>query len=270
MRRSPVPIVVITTQGDAKVAYEATLKGALEFYPKALFSTGMESGVRARVFETLKRISSVKASRRSSFAPVLGGRTGKFPDRLSLVAIGASTGGPKALLSILPKIPSNFPLPLVLVQHNSSGFDRGFAEWLGEYCKISVKIAENDEELRKGVLFVAPTDRHIEFKGNRIVLTDGAPVQNQKPSVDVAFRSAAKNFPGTTLSLILTGMGRDGADGTIAVKEAGGLTFSQDESTSLIWGMPKAAMETGKVDFVLPLERIPDAILEYVGRIVGT
>jgi two-component system chemotaxis response regulator CheB len=265
------PIVVISTQDTAKAAYEATVRGALEFYSKDVFTARMTGEKRRQILENLVHISGIKGR-----LPALQG--GKFsaypakqnpvrPCRPEAVVIGVSTGGPRALCSIFGALQRNFPLSIVLVQHNSSGFDRGFVQWLGEYTALEVRLAGEGERPAPGRIEIAPTDRHLLVgKGGVFVFDDGAPVNNQKPAADLLFKSAAAHYGAALVSLVLTGMGCDGAEGTRAVKEAGGFTMAQDERSSMIYGMPRAAWETGCVDLVVALDAVARQLLLLAGR----
>jgi two-component system chemotaxis response regulator CheB len=260
MKTMTTPIVVISTQDTAKNAYEATVNGALEFYAKANFTAAISPDKRNAILASLKRISGIKGRH----AAVSGLRPNRAVEAREIrgVVIAASTGGPKALMSLCAAIPEDFPVPVVLVQHNSSGFDAGFAQWLNDYTPLSVKLAEEREIPEKGKLYVAPTDKHLTLERGRFFFDDGEPVNNQKPAADILFKSAAKCWGSGTISVVLTGMGADGAEGTRYVRQAGGITIAQDEGSSMIYGMPKAAFETGCVDMVLPLDMIPRQIIE--------
>jgi two-component system chemotaxis response regulator CheB len=264
-----VPVVVISTHDTAKTAYEATARGAMEFYAKDIFTAAMREETRARILDTLVHISSVKGKLpilrdgRFSFddPPRAAPRTppGLPPGRdVKAVVIAASTGGPRALCSICGALPGNFPAPILLVQHNSSGFDRGFVQWLDGYTPLEVVLAAEGNLPAPGKIYMAPTDRHLLVgRDGRCAFDNGPPVNNQKPAADLLFRSAADHYGAALVSLVLTGMGADGAEGTRAVKAAGGLTLAQDEQSSMIYGMPRVARETGCVDQVIALDLIP-------------
>jgi len=264
MKKVSVPIVVITSHDTAKTAYEATLRGALEFYPKDVFTSNLSPEKRNNIYETLKRISGVKMRRNvaatvPAFAKELERRT------ISAVVVASSTGGPKALSSFFSLLPGDFPVPVIVVQHNSTGFDASFAQWLGTFTSLQVKLAEDGETPRPGFVYIAKTDKHLELQwdGQNMVLrdNDGAPEGNQKPAADVLFRTAAASLRQSVISVVLTGMGSDGAAGTQKIRERNGITIAQDEESSLIYGMPKAAAETGCVDMILPLDRIPEELI---------
>jgi two-component system chemotaxis response regulator CheB len=271
MEQCSVPVVVITGLDTAKTAYEASLKGALEFYSKDLFTSSLSPGKKRDIYETLKRISGVKARKPGT---VPAPRTRPFQTRdIRAAVIAASTGGPKALSRLVSLLPADFPVPLAVVQHNAPGFDTGFAQWLDTFTKLDVKLAEDGEIPRPGVVYVARTGMHLAFRlagaaQPSFVLSyaGGEPEHNQKPAADPLFRSAADCLGASLVSVVLTGMGRDGAEGTRRVRERGGITLAQDEESSLIYGMPRAAAETGCVDMIVPLDGIPAELAALTGR----
>jgi two-component system chemotaxis response regulator CheB len=256
------PVVVISTHDTAKMAYEATVKGAMEFYSKDNFTAQTNPLKRFQILEALKQIAGTR-NRRPAAAESAGiGEREPVRNRTILaVVIASSTGGPKALTRLCSAIPGEFPAPLMLVQHNTSGFDRGFVQWLNDYTPLEVKIAEAGEFPRSGTIYVAPTDTHLILGAGGFMFDDGEAVNNQKPAADVLFKSAAALFGQGLVSVVLTGMGADGAEGTRFVRNAGGITIAQDEGTSLIYGMPKAALGTGCVDMVLPLDCIAPRLI---------
>ncbi|MDR0324234.1 MAG: chemotaxis-specific protein-glutamate methyltransferase CheB [Treponema sp.] len=282
MKETPVPIVVITSHDTAKTAYEAALKGALEFYAKDIFTASLSPEKRQEILETLKRISSVKAFRGKAVLhqtastaeslPVTAENNFKEiikpPDGVRAVIIASSTGGPKALSAFFSLLPADFPVPVVIVQHNSSGFDKSFTQWLANYTSLNVKIAEEREVPIAGTVYISKTDKHLELRSHEndiyLCYNNNEPENNQKPAADVLFRTAAESLKQSVISVVLTGMGSDGAAGTVKIHEMGGITLAQDEESSLIYGMPKAAAETGCVDKVLPLEMIPGELYKLV------
>jgi len=280
MKKTSVPIVVVTSHDTAKNAYEATVKGALEFYPKDTFSASLTPEKQQQIYETLKRISGVKAAWKKIPSAPIGADAAPFAigsvttnagalsekrviekRKIDAVVLASSTGGPKALSRFFSLLPGNFPVPIVIVQHNSSGFDKSFAQWLGAYTALKVKLAEEGETPKPGAVYIAQTDKHLELRliGGQMVLryNDDEPENNQKPAADVLFRTAAEALKESLVSVVLTGMGSDGGAGTRKIKEMGGITLAQDEASSLIYGMPKAAAETGCLDMALPLDMIP-------------
>lgn len=186
----------------------------------------------------------------------------------SVVGIGTSTGGPVALQRVLTSLPASFPAPIVLVQHMPASFTPAFAERLNKLCKIQVRQAEDGDVLRPGLAFLAPGGKQmmIENRGGqaRVRILPGDERLNYKPCVDVTFGSLARSFPGKTLGVILTGMGSDGKDGCRMMKQTGSVVWSQDEKTSVIYGMPMAVARAGLSDEVLALEEIGPRLIEGV------
>ncbi len=186
--------------------------------------------------------------------------------QIEIVAIGISTGGPNALRHVLPHLDRNLPTPVVIVQHMPPGFTKEFAESLNKICPLTVKEAQEGDVLEKGMVFVAPGDKHMEVQlgstSNKIHLTNDPPVNGHKPSVDVLFKSVAKVYARRSLAVIMTGMGKDGAKEIGRIYSMGGITIAQDEKTSVVYGMPRVAIESGVIHHVLPLEKIADKINE--------
>ena len=184
---------------------------------------------------------------------------------IKAVAIGASTGGPKALYKVITNLPGNLDVPVFVVQHMPVGFTKAFADRLNSKSQLKVVEAEDNMKIEKNTVYIAQGGFHMEVKNDgRIHLNNEPTLWGVRPAVDMLFKSAAKVYGSNLLSVILTGMGRDGADGTAEIKRNGGITFAEDESTCVIYGMPKAAFETGMVDYVIPLDNIAKNITKIV------
>ncbi|MHC1684021.1 MAG: chemotaxis response regulator protein-glutamate methylesterase [Clostridiaceae bacterium] len=185
--------------------------------------------------------------------------------KIDAVVIGASTGGPKALYSVITELPKRVGVPIFIVQHMPVGFTKAFADRLNSNSNITVVEAKDKDLIEKDVVYVAPGGFHMEVGAdNRIHLNTEPSIWGVRPAVDKLFISASKVYKGNLLSVVLTGMGKDGANGTSLVKDNGGITISQDEVTSTIYGMPRAAYETGKVDLVCPLEKVAQQIIKVL------
>lgn len=186
----------------------------------------------------------------------------------SVVGIGTSTGGPVALQKVLTALPATFPAPIVLVQHMPASFTPAFAERLNRLCRIEVRQAEDGDVLRPGLALLAPGGKQmmVESRGGqaRVRILPGDDRLNYKPSVDVTFGSLARSYPGKTLGLILTGMGADGKEGCRMMKQTGSVIWSQDEKTSVIYGMPMAVAKAGLSDEILALDEIGPRLAEGV------
>lgn len=187
-----------------------------------------------------------------------------------LVVIGTSTGGPQALQAVITRLPGNLPCGVVVVQHMPAGFTKSLADRLNSICEIAVKEAENDEIIRPGQVYIAPGNYHLRISpipgGERkIVLSQDPPVGNHRPAVNVMFDSAAQ-FGKDLVSVIMTGMGCDGCEGMKKIKATGGYSIAQDESSCVVYGMPKAVVDAGLADEVRHLNKIAEAIVEAVRR----
>jgi two-component system chemotaxis response regulator CheB len=185
--------------------------------------------------------------------------------RVRLIAVAASTGGPAALQRILEALPADFPVPLLIVQHIATGFGAGLAEWLASTCGIQVKVAEHGEPLAARTAYLAPDDRHLGIRPDRrVLLDDTAPIDGFRPSATYLFESAARVYGASMAAVVLTGMGRDGVEGLHAVKAAGGRVIAQDESSSVVYGMPREAVAAGLVDLELPIMEIGPRLTDLV------
>ncbi|MFL0269686.1 protein-glutamate methylesterase/protein-glutamine glutaminase [Candidatus Clostridium radicumherbarum] len=186
-------------------------------------------------------------------------------EKIEAVVIGASTGGPKALYAIITALPEKIGVPIFIVQHMPAGFTKAFADRLNSNSKIKVLEASEAAFIEKDVVYIAPGGYHMEvLNQNRIHLNTEPPIWGVRPSVDKLFNSASMVYGPHLLSVVLTGMGKDGAQGTIEVKRNGGVTISEDKSTCTIYGMPKATFETGMVDLVVPLDEVASQIIKIV------
>lgn len=174
-----------------------------------------------------------------------------------VIVIGASTGGPKAIEKLLKELPEDLGVAVLIVQHMPKGFTKSFADRLNRYCIIEVLEACDGMKIEKNKVYIAPGGYHMEVGlGRKIKLSDGPSLWGVKPAVDKLFISVSKVFKEKVISIILTGMGKDGAEGISTIKSVGGTTISQDEESCTIYGMPKAAYETGLVDYVVKLDEI--------------
>jgi len=186
-------------------------------------------------------------------------------EKIEAVVIGASTGGPKALYAVVTALPEKIGVPIFIVQHMPVGFTKAFADRLNTNSKIKVVEAEEDTIIEKDIVYVAPGGYHMEvLSDRRIHLNTEPPIWGVRPAVDKLFSSAAKLYGSHMLSVVLTGMGKDGAQGTVEIKKNGGVTISEDKSTCTIYGMPKATFETGMVDLVIPLDEVASQIIRIV------
>ncbi len=182
--------------------------------------------------------------------------------RYRIVTIGASTGGPQALQTILGQLPAKFPVPVVCVQHISQGFLQGLVDWLGRECHLPVKIAPFGEVPQPGHIYFSPEGKHLELdQCGRFIYSSTEPYSGHRPSVTVTFNSIAKYYGRSTVGVLLTGMGRDGADGMLTIAKSGGLTIAQNEESCVVFGMPKEAIALGAANHILPVKDIPHLLV---------
>ncbi|MCP5350055.1 MAG: chemotaxis response regulator protein-glutamate methylesterase [Oceanospirillaceae bacterium] len=186
------------------------------------------------------------------------------PVSVDIVVIGTSTGGPVALQKVLMALPANFPKPIVLVQHMPATFTAAFAERLDSMCALHIKQAEDNDLLKPGTALLAPGGMQLMVDKGKVHVIPGDSRLSYKPSVDIAFASAAKHYPGKTLGIVLTGMGADGKEGARLIKESGAFIWAQDEATSVIYGMPMAVAKANLTDAILPLQDIAPRLIKDV------
>lgn len=186
-------------------------------------------------------------------------------DKIEAVVIGASTGGPKALYTVVTSLPEYLGVPVFIVQHMPVGFTKAFSERLNLNSKIKVVEAQEGMNVEKSTVYIAPGGFHMEvYKDMKIHLNTEPTLWGVRPAVDKLFLSAANVYKNRIISVVLTGMGKDGSQGTVEIKKSGGITIAEDKSTCTIYGMPKAAYETGMVDIVLPIDSIAYEIVKVV------
>lgn len=267
--KAPVSFVMVSTltQAGARITFEALDKGAVDYVTKPQASTraGLPDFRRQL---TQKVINAARARTRRRRATVTGG-VGAAPTlppntvRGWVVALGISCGGPQTLHQMLPAFPSDF-VPIVLTQHMPAQFTPAFAAHLDAACAMNVREAKSGDVLEQGTILVAPGSHHLKVvrRGTQLVvqLDSGPLVSGHRPSVDAMFRSVAAACGPRSIGVIMTGMGSDGSQGLIEMHEAGAHTIAQDEQTSYVYGMPKAAAQTGCVDHIVGLPGIPTTI----------
>lgn len=260
------PVIMLsslTTQNSVHTL-ECLELGAVDFVAKPSGSVLLKSNDFKDIL--IQKISDIEKSKKrfdstpimpKRINPVIKNKTGQ----IKAIIIGASTGGPRALQAVLTKIQGDIGVPVFVVQHMPKGFTKAFADRLNGICKLRTVEAEDNMQIEKNTIYIAPGGFHMTLGSENKIKNNQEPsIWGVRPAVDKLFESAVKVYGGNLLSVVLTGMGRDGSAGTVLVKDAGGVTISEDESTCTIYGMPKAAYETGKVDIVLPLQDIPDKI----------
>lgn len=270
MKYHPLPVIIVSslTPKGGKLAIEAMNAGAVDVMckPGAAYTVGDMS------VELIDKIKSAAAVDMSKWTRIAS-QVQEPPQRLNIiqttnkvVAIGASTGGTQALQSVLSAMPTNAP-GIVIVQHMPEHFTTSFAKRLNDLCAIEVKEAENGDSVIPGRALIAPGNKHMLLRrsGARyyVEVKTGPLVSRHRPSVEVLFNSVAQSAGPNSIGVIMTGMGGDGADGMLKMKENGAITIAQDEASCVVFGMPKEAIKRGGVDFVVPLSKIPETILAH-------
>lgn len=287
MERRPTPILMLSsqTQEGSAAAIRALELGAVDFIAKPSGSVDLDlEGLREEIIRKVKMAARVRPVRttatrtgtrpaaaagsipRPESAPSPVGGDGWAP----CVVIGASTGGPAALLKLIPELPRGCPASVLIVQHMPSPYTAQLAGELAARAALPVKEAESGERLERGVVYISPGSRHLTLSARGAVNLHLAPRNGGEcPSADLAMTSVAEHLGPLTLGVVLTGMGRDGAAGARRIKQAGGVVIAQDEASSAVYGMPRAALETGCVDAVVSLSDLPEVMLACVGELVA-
>ena len=276
------PIIMLssaTTEGS-EITLECLDNGAITFINKPSGSISLDiAKIQKRLVDEIKSITAnvkrvkktdtiiTRNSTKTSINREVEKANINIPKnkRIDAVVIGASTGGPKALQEVLTNLPKNLGIPVLVVQHMPEGFTKVFAERLDKVCNLKVVEATDGMHIDKNTIYIAKGGLHMRVdNGKNISLSDDPAIWGVRPAVDKLFDSAIRVYGANLLSVVLTGMGRDGAEGTKNIKDNGGITIAEDKSTCTIYGMPKAAYETGKVDLVVPLDKIAKKIVEIV------
>lgn len=300
-RDSKVPVIMCSslTRRGARVTVEALAGGASDYVTKPTGTADRESAIKALTAELIPKIHVLLGRDSYSWRNELVSRSmagvaqfqqtcvskvaqsfesisclpEQFPATPSIVAIGVSTGGPAALEAVLPHLPEEFPVPVVLVQHMPELFTGLFAERLNAHCRLRVAEAREGEPVREGSIYIARGDWHLETveakapKRTVSLHLSRAPFENHcRPSVDVLFRSVASVYRAGVLGVILTGMGCDGLAGCRAIREQGGCVLVQDQPSSTVWGMPGAVATAGLANKVLPLQAVAQEIIRLAGQ----
>ncbi len=283
METNPLPVVMvssITTEG-AKVTLDALDLGAVDFIPKNLSELSINIvKIKEILIDRIKQIARkgivtkrvrpcLKTAPRVTEVPTHMPVRTTGDRRVGIVSVGTSTGGPKALQEIIPRLPKDFPTPIVIAQHMPPNFTGPFAERLNQLSQIEVREAVEGEPLKPGVALIAPGRGHMRVKRVRGIETIISISENReefiyRPSVDALMASVAEYFPGRALGVILTGMGNDGLKGMLSMKKTGGRIFAQDEESCVVYGMPKAVVDAGIADKVLSLDEMAGEIINSV------
>ncbi len=272
MSEKPTPIVVVAASvesEDLKIAVNALQAGALTVLEKPVGPTSANYEALAKRLCTqlaiMSQVSVVRRRREVPFTPRRERPLVNHSRDCQMLGIVGSTGGPSALVQLLGALGPDFPLPILLVQHISSNFLDGFADWLQSVSPFAVKIIENRAIPARGNIYLAARDRHLRLSSDCVETDTSHPVCLQRPSGTVMFDSMARTLGRQALGVLLTGMGEDGAEGLLRIREEGGYTIAEDESTAVVYGMPAEAVRLGAVCESLPLPAIGPRICELIG-----
>ncbi len=271
MKYYPLPTIIVSslTPQGGKLTLEAMDIGAVDVVakPGSAYSVGDMSAQLADKIRAASKARLIKKDETSDIAAAAEPIRALSQTSNKVIAIGSSTGGTEALKTILTKMPPNSP-GIVIVQHMPANFTTAFAARLNDLCQITVKEAEDNDSVTPGTALLAPGNYHMIFRrsGARyyVEVKTGPMVHHQRPAVDVLFKSTAKYAGANAIGVILTGMGADGAEGLLEMKNAGAGTIAQDEKTCVVFGMPKEAIKLGAADKVLPLQQIASEIIKMV------
>ncbi len=276
MNNYPRPILVVSVSvepdSESPIIFRLLEAGAVDVFPKPRDIPQADQDKLARDLASKIRIlAGVHVFRHNAVENVA---TSSLPPlalthsvAVRIVVIGASTGGPQAFLAILSRLPASFSVPVLCVQHIGSDFLNGLVDWLAEACQLPVRKAVQGEKPRAGMVYFAPEDSHLELDSDgRFSLSLDPPCDGHRPSATVTMSSAAHCFGSATVGVLLTGMGRDGAKGMAKIAAAGGVTITQDKASSVVYGMPRAALELGAALHELPIEQIAPALIALVSN----
>lgn len=305
MAKFPLPILVITNAVRGKndqTTFDLLQAGAIDVFPKpAVGLTSEYEKIKTTLIEKIKVVAgvsvftkkfrqrSLNVQKKSVNGNVLGFssqktllRDVKTPDliienikfkhrkvlsSLKFITIGVSTGGPRALHQILSQLPADFPVPIICTLHISNGFLTSLVDWLNQQCKLKIEIAKTGDRPLSGTVYFAPDNYHLEITPQgTFVLSESPSVDGHRPSVNVMFKSIAQFHGSKTIAIILTGMGKDGAEGIKLIHDAQGITIAQDEESSVIFGMPKEAISLGAINHILPLSKIAPFLVNLINN----
>lgn len=270
MAESPTPVVMLsslTTEG-AEETLQALQEGAVDFLCKPAATQAAGGSWQDEIVLKVKVAARANLRRPGTPAPVrrvLPPPASRLMAGARVVAIGTSTGGPKALQEVIPRLPGNLPVGVLVVQHMPAGFTRTLAQRLDAASPLRVKEAEQGETIRPGTVYIAPGDYHLRVAGRgELQLGQDPPIASLRPSVDALFESVAEVYGPGVVAAVLTGMGSDGTRGAHRIKRAGGWVVAEDQSTCVVYGMPRSVIEEGYADRVVPLHEVADELARAV------
>lgn len=264
MTNTPCPIVIVTSSVDenAAVVFDAMGAGALDAVSTPILGEAGHDQAQKEFLGKIATISKLLSVSRGKPKHSFSAQCGKW-----LLAIGSSTGGPHALAKVLSHLPKDFPAAVVIVQHVDQSFAGGFGEWLNDQSTLPVRLAREGDVPEPGLVLVAGTNDHLIYTNRHCLSYTPDPVAMvYRPSVDVFFKSVADHWQGHTIGVLLTGMGRDGAEGMLRLRQKGEYTIAQNKDTCAVYGMPKAAVELNAAIDILSIDVIADAVIHQIAH----
>src|SRR5690554_1366959 len=266
----PIPCIMVSALDDKETVLKALDLGAFDFIakPSKPHTSNIEE-IKDKLIKQIKAAASVQNATKD-IEPIITfdeDNLLKISDKYPIIAIGSSSGGPRALNKILPVFPANFPAAIVIVQHMPRGFTNSLAKRLNQESAITVKEASQNDRLKPGQALIAPGGFHLEINDKETVnLNKTPPIHSVRPAVDIMMTSLAQNFKDRVIGVILTGMGTDGAEGMKIIKENKGYGIIEDRSTAMVYGMPQAVEKAGAYDEIAPIHQIPSRLIKVIER----
>ncbi len=268
MKETPCPIIIVTASvsGNAAMVFEAMSYGAIDVVKTPFSSASISPTETDDLLRKIKIVSSLIATNENKAQLNISADNDLTLEKNNnILVLGASTGGPGVLATILNKLPADFPVPIIIVQHVDSSFTHSFASWLNKQSSLDVKIAKNGDKPKAGTVLVAGESNHlIMLAGGKLSYSEEPKELIYRPSVDVFFSSVVKHWKGKIIAALLTGMGKDGAEGLASIHKLGGHTITQTKDTCAVYGMPKAADDIGAATESLAPEDISDSIINVI------
>jgi two-component system chemotaxis response regulator CheB len=266
LAQTSIPVIMLSaqTEAGAKTTIQALQYGAMDFIAKKAGFEQLHEKLAAVVGAARARLAPIMAVA-APRAPAVAVKSRVGPLRPRIVVIGSSTGGPRALMQVLERLPAQFPAPIVVAQHMPAQFTSAMAKWLADHCPLRIVEAADDMPLAAGGVYIGPGGMQFRIINGRVKISADHGESLYKPSVDVLAESVAGSYGGHALAIMLTGMGNDGARGFLKLKEAGAYVIAQDQASSAVWGMPRAVAESGAADEILAIGEIG----KRVGALLG-
>ena len=274
MAQCPTPVVIVSTLVNGSASQETfhiLEAGAVAAVPKPSGPNSKAAAAdREKLLRILRQVSGLNVVAPTREVPLVAEASiasAPVACRYKMVVVGASTGGPVALQILLSQLPEGFPLPVLVVQHISPGFVPGMVQWLQNNCALPICVAQNGQKVEPGTVYFAPDNRHMGVTAlGRIVLKDGPMMHSVRPAVSYLFQSAAQSFGADVIAVLMTGMGRDGAEELLTLQQQGAVTLIQDKASCVVYGMPGEAERLGAGQYKLPPERLGQQLVRLCCR----